>query len=37
VDEDPVFTPEEEEFARSGVFVEATCWILVSKKLSFSA
>ncbi|MEG3956666.1 histidine kinase, partial [Microcoleus sp. herbarium2] len=24
VDEDPVFTPEEEEFARSGVFVEAT-------------
>ena len=24
VDEAPVFTPEEEEFARSGVFVEAT-------------
>jgi len=25
VDEPPVFTPEEEEFARSGVFVEASC------------
>jgi hypothetical protein len=36
VDEPPVFTPEEEEFARSGVFVEAT-WISVTKNLSFSA
>jgi hypothetical protein len=36
VDEAPVFTPEEEEFARSGLFVEAT-WISISKNLSFSA